>query len=185
VTRSPEPWLWKRGAPWEGEVGSWVGEAMAWNRNRPIGLILERRWWWWTFTVLSVSCVVSLLLNTHSPAVHKFSYINKKTFLIECRASHALLPSLHHNLQISDLSKRAFRVRTDENQKMQDLDCMVDAWELLNQFLMGFLGMGNRMRAGIVIRQKNSLWQSSSLFVFQIAGFTSFCSMSQYVPLSR
>jgi hypothetical protein len=52
--------------------------------------------------------IVSLLLITLSPMVHKFSYAIKET-AFECRHSHALLLSLLH-LQMSDLSKTPSRI---------------------------------------------------------------------------
>jgi hypothetical protein len=52
-------------------------------------------------------------------------YHKKKNSLVECRASHAPLPSLRHHLQISSLSKPPARVQTYENQMVQGLDYMV------------------------------------------------------------
>jgi hypothetical protein len=54
-----------------------------------------------------------------------FSYTIKKTSLLECGDCHAPLPSLHHHLQIVNLSEAPSWVQTDENQKLQGLDCVV------------------------------------------------------------
>jgi hypothetical protein len=50
--------------------------------------------------------------------------------LVECRAIYASHPSLHYHLQFGNHSKPFSRDQTDENQKVQGLDCMVGGQEL-------------------------------------------------------
>lgn len=50
-----------------------------------------------------VSGAVSMLLNTLYPTVQKLYDAYKKTVWAECKASYALLRSLHCHLQIDDL----------------------------------------------------------------------------------
>jgi hypothetical protein len=76
--------------------------------------------------------IVSLLLNTLNPVVHKFSYtITKELFWLS--AEPVMCQFLHFVIickLVTYLSKPPSRIQTNENQKVQSLDCMVGGWEL-------------------------------------------------------
>jgi len=72
-----------------------------------------------------------LNVNTLGPEAHKLSYTVKINFLVDCGDRHIPLPSLHH-LQIADRWPliASSRVRTDEYQKVQGMDCVILGWQL-------------------------------------------------------
>jgi hypothetical protein len=74
----------------------------------------------------------------------------KKSFVVDCKASHAPLLSPRHHLQINDHSDRSLGVQTDENRKVPDLGCGLGARELPVLLLKGVDGVGCHMRARIV-----------------------------------
>jgi hypothetical protein len=115
------------------------------------------------FTVLSLFYILSLLLNTLSPLVLKFSYTIRKEKLLWLSAE----PVMHRFLYFIIICKLATSQSLFQgSKKMKIRRCEVwTVWRVVEnlkfQFLKGFLGMGCRMRAGIV-QQKDSLRQSSS-----------------------
>jgi hypothetical protein len=82
--------------------------------------------------------IISLLLNTFSAAACKLlNAIWKKGFLVDCVASHSLLVSPHHHVQINDLSEHSWEVQTDGNWKAPGLGCGFSARELPHSVVEG------------------------------------------------
>jgi hypothetical protein len=134
-------------------------------------------YFFWTFTVLLLFYIVSLLLNTLSPAVHKFSYTIARW--VDCGANHAPLPSLHHHLQVSDSSRTSSRVQTEGARSG-----LYSGWSRASNLSSWGVSLVQAAEWGqALLYNKRTAFDNLPVLFLQIAGFSLLHSLSQFLTL--